>query len=352
MVPYDGSECLSPFWKIGTVRYRKTRAAALTDPALPPFVARFPWWGGDLQTLRNRLVHREKPLPGTREERLFPLRDGTGDRMMGLLDTPEGGGTGPLVILIHGLTGCDRSAYMIESARFHLARGRRVLRLNLRGAGAAARYASRFYFAGCWPDIAAVLEDMRPEAPGGIFIIGFSLGGSVTLNALPELSPAYGIIGAATVSVPIEPMEAAIRLTERRNALYQWAFLHAMKAAYRRLDILTPKMREEMEEARTILAIDDAVTAPLHGYPDAATYYDRTAGRRMIPAIRDPLLLIHATNDPWIPPAPYLALRDSLPPNVELSLTHDGGHVGYHGTHGPEPWHDLRVEAFLSGLLA
>jgi predicted alpha/beta-fold hydrolase len=136
----------------------------MTDPELIPFVPRFPWWGGDLQTLRNRLVHRARPLPGISEERLFPLDDGTGDRMLARLDTPEGGGTGPLVVLIHGLMGCDHSAYMLESARFHLARGRRVLRLNLRGAGPSAKYATRFYFAGCWRDIVAVLEGMVPEA--------------------------------------------------------------------------------------------------------------------------------------------------------------------------------------------
>jgi len=322
----------------------------VTDPLLAPFVPRFPWWGGDLQTLRNRLVHRDRPLPGTQVERIFPLSDGTGDRMMALLNTPEGGGTGPLVVLIHGLTGCDRSAYMIESARFHLTRGRRVLRLNLRGAGAAAKYATRFYFAGCWPDIVTVLDAMRPEAPDGFFIVGFSLGGSVTLNTLPNLAPHLGIIGAATVSVPIEPMDAAVRLMERRNAVYQWAFIHEMKAAYRRLDILTPKIRADLDAARTILAVDDAATAPLHGYPDAETYYDATAGRRMIPKIEVPLLLIHAKNDPWIPPAPYLAIRDSLPANVELTLTERGGHVGYHGTHGPEAWHDLRIEKFLAGL--
>ena len=317
---------------------------------LPPFVPRFPWWGGDLQTLRNRLVHRERPLPGTTETRLFELNDGTGDRMMARLDTPEGGGAGPLVVLIHGLTGCDRSAYMIESARFHLKRGRRVLRLNLRGAGEAARHASRFYFAGCWPDLLAVLDAMAPETPEGFFIVGISLGGSVTLNALPHLPERLPLRGAATVSVPLDPMQAARRLMERRNAVYHWAFIHEMKAAYRRLDILTAAMRADLARARSVLAIDDAATAPLHGYPDAATYYDETAGWRMIPKARGPLLLVHSADDPWIPPAPYLALRDSLPPNVELALTRKGGHVGFHGTHGKEPWHDLRIDAFMREL--
>lgn len=324
----------------------------MPDLTLPPFVPRFPWWGGDLQTLRNRLAHRMRPLPGTSEERLFTLNDGTGDRMMARLDTPEGGGAGPLIVLIHGLMGCDHSPYIVESARFHLGQGRRVLRLNLRGAGPSAGHAKRFYFAGCWPDILAVLEAMVPDAPEGFFIVGFSLGGSVTLNTLPNVPDRLKIVGAVTVSTPIDPMQAAVRLMQRRNAIYEWAFIHEMKAAYGRLDILTPEMRDNLAQARTILAVDDAATAPLHGYRDAATYYAATAGEKMIPQITLPLLLIHAEDDPWIPPAPYHALRDSLPSNIALTLTRKGGHVGYHGTHGPEGWHDLRIDAFLRELTA
>jgi predicted alpha/beta-fold hydrolase len=137
---------------------------------------------------------------------------------------------------------------------------------------------------------------------------------------------------------------------ERRNIVYERVFVHEMKAAYGRLDLLTPEMRANLGKARTILAVDDAATAPLHGYPDAATYYDATAGVRMIPQIRCPLLLIHAEDDPWIPPEPYYALRDDAPATVSLTLTPKGGHVGYHGTHGAEPWHDLRIDAYLRGL--
>ncbi len=281
---------------------------------------------------------------------MFALSDGSGDRMMGRLDTPEGGGSGSLVVLIHGLMGCDHSAYIWEASRFHLKRGRRVLRLNLRGAGPAAKYAKGFYFAGCWPDIVDVLDAMLPEAPEGFFIVGFSLGGSVTLNALPNLPERLNVRAAATVSTPLDPMQAAVELMKRHNIVYHFTFVHQMKKAYNARGFLTPEVADNLDKARTILGVDDAATAPLHGYPDAATYYEATAGKYMVPKVRVPLLLIHAEDDPWIPPEPYLALRDDLPPNVELTLTKRGGHVGYHGRHGPEAWHDLRVDAFLRDL--
>ncbi len=314
---------------------------------IPPFSPRFPWWGGDLQTLRNRLVYRRRPLPGTAEARQFPLVDG--DTMTGTLHTPEGGGRGALVVLIHGLMGDEDSAYVIEAARALLRRGNRVLRLNLRGAGSSAQLCKSFYFAGCWPDIIAVLDALAPDAPDGFFIMGVSLGGSVTLNLLPNLPDYIDCRGAASVSAPIDPLQAAFRLAERRNAVYDWVFVHEMRKVYgAKSNLLTPAMREGLAKARTVMDVDDAVTAPLHGFADAREYYAATAGQAIIPQVSIPLLLIHATDDPWIPADPYRDL--DLPPHVTLDLVDGGGHVGFHGKATPEPWHDTRIVAYLDGL--
>lgn len=314
---------------------------------IPPFSPRFPWWGGDLQTLRNRIAYRARPLPGAAEGRRFALADG--DTLTGTLHTPDGGGQGPLVVLIHGLMGDEDSAYMIEAARIMLRRGRRVLRLNLRGAGSSADLCEGFYFAGCWPDVVAVLDAMTPDAPEGFFVVGVSLGGSVTLNLLPNLPERIDVRGAATVSAPIDPLQAAHRLAQRRNAVYDWVFVHEMRKAYgAKGDLLTPAMRAGLARAKTVMDVDDAVTAPLHGYADARAYYAATAGQAMIPTIRVPLLLIHATDDPWIPAGPYRAL--DLPPHVTLDLVAGGGHVGFHGKATKEPWHDARIAAYLDGL--
>ena len=315
----------------------------------PPFAPRFPWWGGDLQTVRNRLVYRRRPLPGVAKARRFPLADG--DTMTGTLHTPDGGGRGPLVILIHGLMGDEDGAYMVEATRAMLDRGRRVLRLNLRGAGSSAPLCKGFYFAGCWPDIVAVLDALAPEAPDGFYVVGVSLGGSVTLNLLPNMPDRIDCRGAAIVSAPIDPLQAALRLAQRRNIVYDRVFVHEMRKAYgAKGDLLTATMKAGLAKARSVIDVDDAVTAPLHGYADARTYYAATAGKVMIPQIRVPILLIHANDDPWIPADPYRAL--DLPPHVTLDLVDGGGHVGFHAKATREPWHDTRIAAYLEGLEA
>ena len=116
----------------------------------PPFRPRFPWWGGDLQTVASRLLPPAVDLGPHAAERLrFILPDGTGDTMLAMLHgpaTPRAGA--PLVLLIHGLTGSESSRYMLTMTHLLLERGHRVLRLNLRGAGPSRPLCSGHYYAG------------------------------------------------------------------------------------------------------------------------------------------------------------------------------------------------------------
>src|SRR3546814_740619 len=100
----------------------------------PPFAARPPWIGGDLQTLRNTIVsafgRRPPDLSRYPVERLrFVMPDGTGDVLVGALNRPPGhaGGSRPLVVLLHGLTGSEDTLYMLCSAALLPAHGSPVL---------------------------------------------------------------------------------------------------------------------------------------------------------------------------------------------------------------------------------
>ena len=73
----------------------------------PSFVPRAPWWGADLQTVRSVLLRQSYGLEDFTEKRLqFHMPDGTGDVLHGILNQPVESGELPLVVLIHGLTGC------------------------------------------------------------------------------------------------------------------------------------------------------------------------------------------------------------------------------------------------------
>ena len=317
------------------------------------FRPRAPWWGGDLQTLRNSLALSAMRLPGRSERLRLDLRDGSGDRLAASLDRPEnaaGKDNGPLIVLIHGLAGSEESAYVRRSAAFHLRRGRKVLRLNLRGAGPSRGSCQGHYHAGCASDVAAALGSLPNSLPtDGLFLVGFSLGGNVLLNLLADCN--LPLIGAATVSAPIEPAEASRRFMEPRNTIYHRWLLRKTKQ-----ECLAPGARLSADERRAIVEsgsiyeFDDRFIAPRHGFKNADDYYARTAGARLVPRITVPTLMIHARDDPWIPLDAYEKIRPGAPSHVEIALTPGGGHVGFHAKGSPEAWHDLAIDWFLRAL--
>lgn len=331
---------------------RSRLAAGVTKKSgfeMAAFRDRPPWWGGDLQTLRNRFVTRHAPLPSSSSEIGFATSDGSGDRLVGKLEEPlkprEGA---PTVLLIHGLTGCEDSTYVRATARFHLEQGRMVVRLNLRGAGPGRHVARDYYHAGCACDLSDVLEGLgQTQVPHGVFAIGFSLGGNILLNLLANYPHGHLLLGAATVSAPIEPIEACRRLMQPRNVLYHRWLLQRMKTDVLTSAELCDAERREIEGARSVYEFDDRWVAPRHGFQGAGDYYERTAGARCIASIKVPTLMLHAMNDPWIPAAPYERVRHHSRGAVRVVLARGGGHVGFHEYGHVETWHDRTINAFL-----
>jgi predicted alpha/beta-fold hydrolase len=318
----------------------------------PRFHSRAPLWGGDLQTLRNMLVPNRSDLSGTYGRVYFTLEDGSGDRLAAMLHRPVGPANGPLVVLVHGLTGSEDSAYIRASTAFHLKRKRRVLRLNLRGAGPSRQTCSGHYHGGSAPDIRDALTALDRELMSeGLFLVGFSLGGNLLINLLANHAGGLPIRGATTVSAPIDPAQAALRLMAPRNAVYHAWLLHLMKRGSTAPGArLSGTERAIILRARTIFEYDDTSTAPRNGFSDAHDYYANTAGARVVQDVRVPTLMIHASNDPWVPADPYKVLEARNLPNIRVILSPGGGHVGFHANDEIETWHDRCTDVFLGSL--
>lgn len=313
------------------------------------FRDRAPWWGGDLQTLRNFFLAWPRPLSSHATTVAFLASDGSGDRLSGKLERSlRPAEASPLVVLVHGLTGCEDSTYVRETARFHLVRGRAVLRLNLRGAGPSRAIAQGYYHAGCFGDLRDVIVGLDPaDTRHGVFVVGYSLGGNILLNLLGGAETPSGLIGAATVSAPIIPIEASRRIMAARNSVYHRFLLRRMKRDVLSSAELSDDERRVIRQARTVYEFDDCWVAPRNGFRDAADYYARTAGAQFVPRISIPTLMLHARNDPWIPVQPYLDLLSRAAPAVAIVVARSGGHVGFHEHGHRETWHDRMIDAFI-----
>ncbi len=323
-----------------------------TNPvaALPPFRPRLPWWGGDLQTVRNFLIGPRRLARAAPAERMrFEMSDGTGDVLLGALDRGGRGGDLPLVVLIHGLTGCEDSAYILATAAHGLTAGADVLRLNLRGAGPGRGRTREQYHAGRTGDLFDVMTVLAAKAPArGILLVGFSLGGNMVLKFLAEHSGRFPIAAALSVSAPIDLAAASRRMMAPRNALYQRYLLTGMKREGLDGKALSPAERRAIERARSVYAFDDTFGGPRNGYAGAEDYYADSEARGRLGEIRTPTVMIHADNDPWIPAEAHRAARATASGYVRVVLVRGGGHVGFHGKGGPIAWHDCCLLALLT----
>lgn len=313
------------------------------------FQERGPWFGGDLQTLRNFFARRFGRGPGdlAGERLLLPLSDGGG---LAARLTPGEGGR-PLAVLIHGLTGCETATNMVHAARHLNDLGFPVLRLNLRGSEPSKSTAAGHYHAGRTEDLRDALAGLDPAlTASGLLLMGFSLGGNMLLKFLAEHGGDFPVRAAVAVSTPIDLAESAARLMRGRNAIYQGWLLRRMKDQWADTP-LSGDPESALREARSIVEFDHRIVAPVNGFRGAGEYYAQCSAKAYLADIRVPALLIHARNDPWIGTGPYDDYDWSANPNLGLLMAPGGGHVGFHDTQGRTPWHCVCAGRFFEGIV-
>ncbi len=319
-------------------------------PSAPPFEQRAPWFGPDLQTLRNMLRGGVAELGGG--DRLL-LRMPDGDRLSARLDCPSYVTAKPLIVLVHGLTGCETSLAVVGSARHLVAKGWPVLRLNLRGSRMSRATSAGRYHAGKTEDLAEALRQL-PSALSqrGVVLLGHSLGGNLVLKFMGEGEHGAPILAAVAVSTPIDLAASCVRMMSGRNFVYHRHLLAAMKSeALEPGAALEASERAAIAAARSIFEFDDRFVAPHFGFRGAQEYYAVNSAQRFLAAIKTPTLLVHALDDPWIPAESYEAIDWPRLGAIETALSSGGGHLGFHGHGSDVPWHDRMTAWWLTRRL-
>ncbi|WP_262693953.1 YheT family hydrolase [Kordiimonas aquimaris] len=267
----------------------------------PAFKARFPWVGGDLQTLRNSLVGAPRTLEP--DARLHTPIDVGAVSVAANYAKPDKSPVKNLV-LVHGLGGAEDSSYMVSATRFFLNKGFHVFRMNYRGVGPSAVHSSAPYSAGLTNDLRAVIAHVsneNTEAP--VVIMGFSLGGQLALRMLGEGNVPSCVKSAVTVSAPLNLASAQRKLERPRNKLYSRYVVGNMRRDLKGL--MHPKVLVDPAKLKRIWDFDEHVIAPVFGFAGAVDYYEKVSCYSVLDRIQVPTLAIHAYDDPWIPVADY-----------------------------------------------
>lgn len=254
--------------------------------------------------------------------------------------------------MLHGLGGSARSAYVLGMMRRIAAAGHQGIAMQYRGIGEGAGRPRHLYHAGAWRDVAAVAARARERFPGRrLTAVGFSLGGCILINWLARAPSPEQPDRACTISTPFDLDASADAIGAGFARLYEIDLLRGLKALYARRfggRAEAPVTVDALRRIRSLRAFDDAITAPLHGYPGAAAYYRDASPGRQLARIRRPTLLIQAMDDPFVP-------RHSLPngatvsAHCHLELQPRGGHVGFvtGSPRRPQYWVEERFVSFL-----
>ncbi len=259
----------------------------------------------------------------------------------------------PVLVLLHGLTGCAQSAQVLGLADKGLAAGFATVRADLRNALGETPSVGVGH-AGRSEDINTILDHVVDQAPGrAVALIGYSLGGNITLKALGEMAdqPRPELAAAATISVPIDLSAACTAIDAAGNWMFRRYFVARLKS------IVGRRQREgrgeygglDLSDVESIREFDGRLVAPLCGFESAEDYYRRSSALPLIGNIRVPTLLIQAVDDPFVPFAAYRDATLLANPALSLLATQHGGHTGFWGQPGTDSdrfWAEHRAVEF------
>lgn len=284
-------------------------------------------------------------LPGKHLETIYPALfrpEAQIETQTERLELPDGDfldldwyrqGSDKLMIISHGLEGSTKSNYARWMAKRLYAEGYDVLAWNYRGCSGESNRLLRFYHSGDTNDLRTMLSlAVYPKSYQHLVLIGFSVGGNITLKFLGEqghdLDPR--IRTAVTFSAPCDLAAGAVHLAKWPSAVYMHRFMTSLKAKVREKAKRYPELKtDKLGSMRTFQPFDETYTAPLHGFKNAAEYWKINSSRYYIQGIKLPTILITAANDPFLTPECYPVADASKMDNFFLEIPKHGGHCGF-----------------------
>lgn len=321
------------------------------DRVIPAFEPHPLLWNGHLQTIVSRYL----PGPRVRLRSTYHEVDILdGNRLSVLESVPDSWRLGdPAVVLVHGLAGDVRSPYLARVGLKLHNLGVRVVRMNMRGAGAGYGISKSYYHGGRSEDPRAIVEWLVERAPGSpVAAVGFSLGGNLVLKMAAEAAddPIDGFDCVIAANPPIDLHACCQHIRRPQGKVYDRNFIRLLQTEEGRLRAIFPEQTPvDFTKVQNLFDFDNVYTGPANGFRDAAEYYERSSSAFLIPRIKAPGIVIHAADDPFIPVTPFLKV--DFPQQLALELNPFGGHLGYMSRQtwdGDRRWLDSRIVSWLA----
>ncbi len=260
-----------------------------------------------------------------------------------------------LAVISHGLEGNTYRQYALGMVKHLLENGIDALAWNYRGCSGEPNRLLRFYHNGDTGDVGFVVDHaVKTGRYSEIYLIGFSMGGNLTLSylgknadTLPDL-----VKRSVSFSVPCDLGDSCAALDKIINRMYLIRFLRKLhKKIKTKMEIMPGKIDDKgYSSIKSFKDFDNRYTAPMNGFKDAQDYWDRTSCRHFLNRIRIPSLIVSAKDDPILQDKCYPVDEAADSNYVYLEMPEHGGHTGFIEFNRENVyWSEKRAVEFLEG---
>jgi predicted alpha/beta-fold hydrolase len=240
------------------------------------------------------------------------------------------------VVVFHGLGGSLESRYVQLAVRAAQRAGLSTLRVSFRGANGKG---ADVYHAGLTDDVRAALRCPELARMKHLTLIGYSMGGHITLRYASE-SRTRGIDervrAVSAVCAPLDLRKCVDAIQRRDRLPYQYNVLKTLKEHYRAVEEKAARSGrklahpwQEVNAVTTIDVWDKLVVCPRFGFPDIDTYYRACSVGPHLHAMEVPTLLAIANADPMVPRITLDPWIQKTSKSVEVRRFDQGGHVAF-----------------------
>lgn len=239
-----------------------------------------------------------------------------------------------LAIVSHGMEGDSQRPYVKGMVLAFNKLGYDALAWNYRGCSGEMNKTTRFYHSGATDDLDLIIQNViRKRKYISIVLVGFSLGGNITLKYLGEQGSNLPdpVHKAITFSVPLDLYGSSLQIEKSVNYVYKTRFLRSLKNKVKTKAALMPGMLDTngVDTIRSIFAFDDHYTAPLHGFEGARDYYHKCSSIHFLADIRIPTLIVNALNDSFLAKTCYPDKNLLQNKYIFFETPLHGGHCGF-----------------------
>ena len=236
-----------------------------------------------------------------------------------------------IIILSHGLEGDSSRQYITGMVKNFNAHGFDCIAWNFRSCSGEMNQTKTFYHSGATDDLETVLKHSLSKGYKKIHLVGFSLGGNLTLKYLGEkgqnLYPE--IQKAITFSVPLHLSSSSKKIGWLYTKRFNKSLINKILEKSQRF----PEFQidtSNIAKIKTLKDFDDAYTSQLHGFIDAEDYYERNSSLYFLDKINIPTLIINAQNDPFLSEECFPFEKIKSMEKVYFQAPKMGGHCGFY----------------------